>query len=233
MLRSIAAKSAIIPLPPARNGIAIRPTAAKHPAIAATIISAAISAATPSRISVWAIPSRYSVGLGDGYRAFRQWEQQYFVGDNWKVRSNFTISAGLRYQPITGPTDTSHVTPTNYQCDCTTLRPSLACLAASSRRHPSRRLWLAVWRNLSADLAAAALGPSWFLKVEVPAPQLLNPLANTYSTGARHTEFDVRIISKRPIRTNTASPGIAAEPPWKSNELYREPHPQALYDVVQ
>src|ERR1051326_1762749 len=47
------------------------------------------------------IPSRYSVGIGDGHRGFRWWEQQYFAGDVWKVRSNFSVNFGLRYQPIT------------------------------------------------------------------------------------------------------------------------------------
>lgn len=139
------------------------------------------------------IPSRYSVGIGDGHRGFRQWEQQYFVGDVWKVRPDFTMSAGLRYQPVTGPTEVNHLTPTDYACDCNTFAPQFGL----------------AWRMPLAGVIRAGYGlqfgaiypqtqqqlrwdPPGFLKVEVPAPPLLNPLLNTYlGPGARHTEFAV------------------------------------------
>jgi hypothetical protein len=139
------------------------------------------------------IPSRYSVGLGDGHRAFRQWEQQYFAGDNWKVRSNFTISAGLRYQPITGPTEINHVTPTSYQCDCNTFAPQFGLAWLLPRGGILRAGYgLQYGEIYPQTLQQLRWDPPGFLKVEVPAPQLLDPLVNTYlGPGARHTEFDV------------------------------------------
>ena len=139
------------------------------------------------------IPSRYSVGIGDGHRGFRQWQQQYFAGDVWKARPNFAISSGLRYQPVTGPTEVNHLTDTNYACDCNTLAPQFGL----------------AWRMPHAGVIRVGYGlqfgeiypqtqqqlrwdPPGFLKVEVPAPPLLNPLVNTYlGPGARHTEFAV------------------------------------------
>ena len=139
------------------------------------------------------IPSRYSVGLGEGNRGFRQWGQQYYAGDVWKVRSNFTVSYGLRYQPVTGPTEVNHITPTNFECDCNTLAPQFGF----------------AWRLPHGGVIRAGYGlqygeiypqtqqqlrwdPPGFLKVEVQAPPLLNPLVNTYlGPGARHTEFEV------------------------------------------
>src|SRR6185369_16926669 len=43
-------------------------------------------------------PSRYSVGLGDSRRGFRNWEWEFYAGDNWKVNSSLTINYGVRYQ---------------------------------------------------------------------------------------------------------------------------------------
>ena len=139
------------------------------------------------------IPSRYSVGLGDGNRAFRQWEQQYFAGDNWKVRSNLTINAGLRYQPITGPTEINRVTPTNYQCDCNTFAPQFGLAWLLPHGGILRAGYGLQYGELYPQtLQQLRWDPPGFLKVEVPAPQLLNPLASVYlGPGARHTQFDV------------------------------------------
>src|SRR6202166_5339692 len=69
------------------------------------------------------IASRYSAAIGNGYRGFRWFEQQYFAGDVWKVRSNFTVNYGLRYAPVTGPNEVNQLTPINFNCDCNTLGP--------------------------------------------------------------------------------------------------------------
>jgi hypothetical protein len=137
--------------------------------------------------------SRYSIGLGEGNRGFRWWEQQYFMGDVWKVRSDFTLNAGLRYQPVTGPSEVNHLTEVPFDCDCNTVAPQFGF----------------AWQLPSAGVIRAGYGlqyggiypqtlqqlrwdPPGFLKVEVQAPTLLNPLAKTYvGPGARHTQFAV------------------------------------------
>ncbi len=139
------------------------------------------------------ILSRFSVGLGDGNRGFRQWEQQYFAGDVWRVRSNFTLSAGLRYQPVTGPTEVNHVTPTHYKCDCNNLAPQFGFAWLLPRGGVIRAGYgLQFGEIYPQTLQQLRWDPPGFLKVEVQVPPLLNPLANTYlGPGARHTQFDV------------------------------------------
>src|SRR5437899_5302999 len=70
-----------------------------------------------------AIPSRYRIGIGGRHRRFRWWEHQYFAGEVWKVRSNFTVNFGLRYQPVTGPSEVNRLTEINFNCDCTAFAP--------------------------------------------------------------------------------------------------------------
>ncbi len=140
------------------------------------------------------IASRYSVSAGDGHRGFRWFEQQYFAGDVWKVRSNFTLNYGVRYTPVTAPSEVNHLTPVDFNCDCNTVAPQFGF----------------AWQTHGAGIIRAAYGlqfgeiypqtlqqvhwdPPNFLKVEVQAPpSLFTPLQNTYlGPGARHIQFDV------------------------------------------
>ena len=102
------------------------------------------------------IASRYSAAIGNGHRGFRWFEQQYFAGDVWKVRPNFTMNYGLRYTPVTAPDEVNHLTPVNFNCDCNTFGPQFgfawqhraesasyapptACISARSIRRRSSR----------------------------------------------------------------------------------------------
>ena len=140
------------------------------------------------------IPSRYSVGLGDGLRGFRWFEQQYFLGDVWKVRSDFTINYGLRYTPVTGPNEVNHLTPVNFNCDCNTFAP----LFGLAWQTPGAGVVRAAYGLQFGDIYAQTLqqvrwDPPNFLKVEVQAPaSILDPLQGIYlGPGARHLHFDV------------------------------------------
>ena len=176
------------------------------------------------------IPSRYSVGIGEGYRGFRWWEQQYFAGDVWKVRSNFTTNFGLRYQPITGPSEVNHITEINFDCDCKSLAPQFGFAWQLPRAGVIRAAYGLQFGDIYYQtLQQVRWDPPGFLKVEVQAPQLLNPLANTYlGPGARHTHFEVALHARIQLQLGSFS-GPPLEHP---TQLHRQPHAQALYDVV-
>lgn len=140
------------------------------------------------------IASRYSAAIGDGHRGFRWFEQQYFVGDVWKVRSDLTINYGLRYAPMTAPNEVNGLSPVDFNCDCNAFAPQFGL----------------AWQTHGAGVIRAGYGmhfgeifpqtlqqvrwdPPNFLKVEVQAPpSILDPLRDTYlGPGARHLQFDV------------------------------------------
>src|SRR5262249_30236143 len=137
------------------------------------------------------IASRYSVGLGDGHRHFRWFEQNYFVGDVWKVRADFPLNFGLRYAPVTAPVEINRLTPVNFNCDCNTFAPQFGL----AWRMPHAGLIRAGYGLHYGDIYPQTLqqvhwDPPNFLKVEVQAPQsLTQPLLNTYlGPGARHIQ---------------------------------------------
>ena len=140
------------------------------------------------------VASRYSAAIGDGHRAFRWFEQQYYAGDVWKARPDLALSFGLRYSPVTAPVEVNGLTPVDFHCDCATFGPQFGI----------------AWHTRGAGVVRAAYGlhfgdiypqtlqqvrwdPPNFLKVEVQAPaSILSPLAGVYlGPGARHLHFDV------------------------------------------
>ncbi len=140
------------------------------------------------------IASRFSTAIGNGHRGFRWFDQQYFAGDVWKARPNLTVNYGVRYAPVTAPSEINHLTPIDFNCDCNTVAPQFGL----------------AWQKKGVGVIRAAYGlqfgdiypqtlqqgrwiPPNFLKVEVQAPpSLFTPLQNTdLGPGARRTQFDV------------------------------------------
>jgi hypothetical protein len=140
------------------------------------------------------IASRYSSAIGDGHRHFRWFEQQYFIGDVWKARPDLSLSYGLRYAPVTAPTELRNLTPIDFKCDCNTVAPQFGVAWQTHRAGVVRAAYGLHYGDIYPQtLQQTHWDPPNFLKVEVQAPpSLINPLENTYlGPGARHIQFDV------------------------------------------
>jgi len=115
------------------------------------------------------------------------------VGDVWKVRSDFTLNYGLRYTPVTAPSEVNHLTPVNFNCDCNTIAPQFG-LAWHTRAGIIRAAYSLQFGDIYPQtLQQVRWDPPNFLKVEVQAPpSILDPYQGVYlGPGARHTQFDV------------------------------------------
>jgi len=165
------------------------------------------------------MPSRFSFGIGELNRGFRNWEQQYYFGDVWRLNPRLTLNYGLRYQPIAGPVEVNHLTQIPYNCDCNNLAPQFGFAYRLARPWGVLRgayglqyggIFPVTFQQLRWD-------PPNFLKLEVQAPELANPLGRAdLGPMARSTIFDVPPSMRSPYShqynfTWDVSPGA----PWK------------------
>jgi len=124
------------------------------------------------------IPSRFSTGIGYSRRGFRNWESQVFAGDDWHARPNLTINYGLRYQPVTGPTEVNGLTKIPYGCDCHNFAPHFGFayrlpdewgLLRGAYGLQYGEIFPTTFQQLRFD-------PPLFYKMEFQAPSLVDPL---------------------------------------------------------
>ncbi len=124
------------------------------------------------------IPNRYSYGLGDLDRGFRNWEQHYFLSNNWQVHSRLSLNFGVRYQPQTGPFEVNQKTIIRYQCDCNNFSPHFGL---AWRLPPRWGVFRASYGTQYGEIFPTTFqqlrwNPPEFLKLEVQNPDFLNPL---------------------------------------------------------
>ena len=51
------------------------------------------------------LPSQLIVSLGSTYRGFRNWYNNFFLGDRWQATDRLTLHLGFRHQPFSRPVD--------------------------------------------------------------------------------------------------------------------------------
>jgi hypothetical protein len=124
-------------------------------------------------------PSRFSTGIGYSRRGFRNWELQAFAGDNWHVIPNLTINYGIRYQPVTGPTEVNHLTTIPYACDCNNFAPHLGFVYVFPKEWGLLRsaYGLQYGEIFATTFQQLRFDPPLFYKIEIQAPSLVNLLA--------------------------------------------------------
>ena len=70
-------------------------------------------------------PSRYLQSIGTAYRAFRNWDMQAYIGDHWQATRSLTLSAALRWEPLTKPHDVTGLAKVPFDSDLNNLAPSM------------------------------------------------------------------------------------------------------------
>ncbi len=142
-------------------------------------------------------PSSYTVALGDVHRGFRQWFSQFYIGDEWKPTSNLTLSMGLRWEPVTRPTEADDLTSVPYSSDMNNFAPRFGL----AYRLPGRWGVLRGAYGLNygeifvSTYIQARISTPQVLTVEVAAPDLADPLKDLnpadLDPNARSTTFDI------------------------------------------
>ncbi len=124
------------------------------------------------------VPSRFSTGIGDPHRGFRDWRGVAYLGDSWQAARGLTLSLGVRYEPISSPVEVNGLTEIPYSCDCNNVSSQFGF----AQRLPQkwgvlRGAWgLHYAEVLPTTYQQARSNPPHIFKIAIPDPSLLDPL---------------------------------------------------------
>ena len=123
-------------------------------------------------------PSSYSKALGNTHRGFRYWDLQYYAGDDWRLKPDLTLHLGVRYQPLTRPTEVNGLNDLPYRCDCNNVAPRFGFAYRFNDKWGAIRgaYGMHFGEIFSATFGQARFNPPGNLKLRLSAPNLLNPL---------------------------------------------------------
>lgn len=133
------------------------------------------------------IPTQYIVSIGDVNRGFRNWDLQFYAGDNWKVAKRLTLNYGLRYTPAPAPHEVYYRNAVPYHCDCNNFAPEFGyAWQAPGRLGIVRSAYSLQYGEIyPVTFQQTRFSPPGSEKIVVPAPNLLDPLGGVTSVGGR------------------------------------------------
>ena len=142
-------------------------------------------------------PTRYTVAIGDVHRGFREWFSQFYIGDEWKATPKLTLSMGLRWEPVTRPTEVNDLTTMPYASDLNNFAPRFGFAYRLGDRWGVLRGAYGVHYGeiFFSTYHQQRINPPQVLTVEVSAPDLADPLRNfspaDLDPNARSSTFDI------------------------------------------
>lgn len=124
--------------------------------------------------------SEFFGSIGEVYRGFRNWDSQIYIGDEWRVTKDLTLTIGLRFAPTAAPSEVNNLSDIPYDCDCNNIAPRLGFA------HRLRDGW-GVIRSaygvhygeiFPVTYAQVRYNPPLSRRVAIPVPDLLDPLSS-------------------------------------------------------
>ena len=140
-------------------------------------------------------PSTFWFASGNVHRSFRNWDMQYYAGDDWRIHADLTIHWGLRYQPVTAPHDVNGLSEIPYGCDCNNLAPRFGFAYRISDRWGVLRGAYGIHYGeiFSVTFGQARFNPPGSVRVSKQAPDLADPLKDftdaDFDPNARSSPF--------------------------------------------
>lgn len=139
----------------------------------------------------------YSVAIGDVHRGFRIWKPQLYLGDEWKATADLTLSLGLRWEPVTAPTEVDNLTEIPYDSDMNNFAPRFGFAYRLPGRWGALRgaYGLHYGEIFTATYIQARINPPSNITITVQSPDLADPLQNLtpadLDPSARSGTFDI------------------------------------------
>lgn len=128
----------------------------------------------------WGTPSNYTVQVGNASRGFRNWMGQWFAGDTYRVASSLTLDYGVRFAPVTAPSEVNRFDVIPYASDWNNVAPRFGFAYSLPRDFGVLRGAYGVQFGEIFPITYGQLrfNPPASLKVRVQAPNFLNPLGS-------------------------------------------------------
>ncbi len=125
------------------------------------------------------LPTQSIISIGDIHRGYRNWDQQFYAGDNWRVRPNLTLNFGLRFQPVTSPYEVDGRDTIAYSCDCNNVAPQFGFAYRLPHEWGVLRgaYGLQYGQIFPATYQQVRLAPPGNKKIVIPGPELANPFS--------------------------------------------------------
>jgi hypothetical protein len=123
-------------------------------------------------------PTLYTEALGDTWRGYRHFTFAFYGGGHWRVKPNFTIDYGLRYEPVTTPVEVNSADAIPYPCDCNNLAPRFGFAWRLPGRLGQVRSAYGIHYGeiFATTFGQVRLSPPGSYRVVVGQPSLANPL---------------------------------------------------------
>ena len=122
-------------------------------------------------------PSVFFQAIGDVHRGFRNWDSQFYIGDQWKATQNLTLNIGLRYRPISAPTEVNNLSEIPYDSDYNNFGPSFGFAYRVNDWSVLRASYGLFYGEIfPATYMQARFNPPGNLLVVVNEPDLADPL---------------------------------------------------------
>lgn len=126
-------------------------------------------------------PSTYIFAVGNFYRGFRNWEHFGYLEDAIRLRPNLTVTAGVRYEIATAPTDVNNLTDIGYDGDANNFAPRFGLAWTPGQLNTVVR---GSYGISYAQIQGVSYGMTRFNAPQVSvfqvfAPDLINPLGGS------------------------------------------------------
>lgn len=132
-------------------------------------------------------PSQHIVSIGNVHRGFRNWDTEFYAGDTWRASSATTVSASLRYTPVTRPYEVNGLNTVPYNCDCNNFAPSVGVAQRLGAKWGVLRAGGGVQYGeiYPVTFQQVRFSPPGSVKIVVMAPKLSDPLAGGINPDAK------------------------------------------------
>ena len=143
------------------------------------------------------LASNFAIAIGSVHRGFRRWTSQFYLGDEWKVGTDLTLTLGLRWEPVARPTEVNGLTEVPYSSDLNNLAPRFGFAYRMPGRWGALRGAYGIHYGeiFTATYIQARINPPQNVTVVVQTPDLVDPLNAlgpiSFDPNTRSVRFDI------------------------------------------